>query len=302
MSKETIEKTFKVKLPAQLKVTNIRGKINLKQGKGNEIQIKAIKHLDSHNPDDTSIEISQSEDGTVEVITQYDQSGFWNLSRPCKVEYEIIAPKETSARVSTVSGLATVEGLNGSQKIKSVSGPLEISNLSGDIYVNTVSGKLIGNNLSGPTKIKSVSGKIRIEEASFNTLSITTVSGNAIIHTDIGDGPYKFSSVSGSIRLIVPENTRCSNRARSVSGRFRTDLNISSSSIGRRFWDVDIAGGGAEIDMNSVSGSLYILTSEDAQGNIPGNKRISHEQRISILEKLEAGELSVEETILQLNK
>jgi hypothetical protein len=302
LSQETIQKSFKVKTPANIKISNIRGSIVLKQGKGQEIQIEAIKHLDSYNPDDTSIEIFQSEDGTVNVITRYDHSGSWNLGSPCKIEYEISTPKETTARVNTVSGSAIVEGLYGNHKIKSVSGALEITNLSGEIFAKTVSGKLSGNNLTGPAKLKTVSGKIRVEESSIQSLSISTVSGNTIIHTDIGDGPYQISSVSGSTKLIVPENSKCSAHARSISGRFRTDLNVSSSIIKRRSWDVHLEGGGTEIHMNSVSGSLYILTSENAEGRIPHTKRISREQRLDILQKLEGGELSVEETIVQLSR
>ena len=87
----------------------------------------------------------------------------------------------------------------------------------------------------------------------------------------------------------------------SLSGRFRTDLHTSAKSVAPRFLDVDIAGGGPEIYMKSVSGNIAILSRESARGEVPSMKRKSRQERIDILRKLEGGELSVEETLAELN-
>ena len=301
MTQENIQKTFKVKTPAQLKVVNIRGSISLKQGEGNQIEVKAIKHNDCPYPEDTTIEISQAEDGTVNVITRFIRDGIFSLGRPCKVEYEISAPKNTSARIKTVSGSVMIANVGGNHKITSVSGAVEINNVTGENAIKTVSGNIVGEKITGPVRYKTVSGSIHIEESSHPTIESSTISGRVIIHSDIGDGPYQFTSVSGSLKLIVPDSVQCSVKAHSVSGHFYTDLNASAKSIRPRSWDVDIAGGGTEIFMKSVSGNLSILTSENMRGEVPSMRRKSRQERIDILRKLEGGELSVEETLAELN-
>jgi DUF4097 and DUF4098 domain-containing protein YvlB len=203
-------------------------------------------------------------------------------------------------KLKTVSGSADIEGLEGDFKINSVSGMVKLSELSGSINAKNVSGKLLGENLSGPAMLESVSGEIRVEDSNIPSLNFTTVSGSAIVHTDLGDGPYKLSSISGSVKLVVPENTRCSVHAKSISGRFRTDLNASFSSINRRSWNVDLEGGGTEIRMNSVSGNLYVVTSEDVNGVAPRVKHKTRKERLEALTQLEGVNISVEDALSQL--
>lgn len=300
MPQESIEKTFEVESPAKLIVKNIRGSIVIKPGDEGQIKINAVKHLDSGFPEETNIEISQNGNGEVCVTTQHTHNGFWKSGRPCKVDYQIFAPKSCSVNLKTVSSSADVEGLEGDFKINSVSGTVKLTELSGSINAKNVSGKLLGENLSGPAKLESISGEIRAEDSNLLSLNSTTVSGSAIIHTDLGDGPYKLSSISGSAKLVVPENTKCSVHAKSISGRFHTDLNASFSSINRRSWDVDLEGGGTEIRMNSVSGNLYVVTSEDVSGVTPRVKHKTREERFEVLTQLEGGNISVEDALSKL--
>jgi hypothetical protein len=121
-----------------------------------------------------------------------------------------------------------------------------------------------------------------------------------IAHTNIGDGPYKHTTVSGSIKIITPEDSRCSIYATAVSGKFKSDREATRCHIGQRKWDLDFNGGGAEIRMNTVSGNMYLLSDEDSPATRPSLKRMTKEDRLSILSKLEQGEISSEEALTQL--
>jgi len=44
MSSETIEQIFEVQSPAHLKVSNIRGHVDVRPGEDNNIKVKAVKH------------------------------------------------------------------------------------------------------------------------------------------------------------------------------------------------------------------------------------------------------------------
>ncbi len=49
--------------------------------------------------------------------------------------------------------------------------------------------------------------------------------------------------------------------------------------------------GGTEIRMNSVSGNLYVVTSEDASGAAPRVKHKTREERLEVLTQLEGGNI-----------
>jgi DUF4097 and DUF4098 domain-containing protein YvlB len=301
MTQDFIDKTFTVAIPVQLNVVNIWGTISIKKGDEEKVEVKAIKYIDSPYAKDTHIEIWQSEDGSVNVITRFIRCGIISLGKPCKVDYEIFTPQNTSSQINTVSGLVRVTDLNGKHKITSVSAPVEINHVSGENEIKTVSGKIIGKGINGPVKYKTVSGSIRIEESSHPAIKSSTISGQTIIFSDIGKGPYQFTSVSGSSKLIVPKSTQCSIKAQCVSGHFRTNLNNSPKSIKPRSWNVDIEGGGTEIYMKSISGNLSVLSSENARGEVPSINQKSRQQRLVILRKFESGELTIEETLTELS-
>jgi DUF4097 and DUF4098 domain-containing protein YvlB len=302
MIEENYEETFKVETPARLVVKNVRGTVSIKPGAEDEINILATKHLDSGNPENTEVILEQSQDGVVNAIAKYDTSDLlgFGLHRPCKVDFEITTPKACSVRLKTVSASSSAQGLEGDFRFKSVSGRLALEDLTGSIEANTVSGSLLANHLRGPAELESVSGKIEATDCDFSKLYANSVSGKITVFSEVGDGPYKFNTVSGRIKFIVPQKTACTISASSVSGKFKTDLNAKYSSIGRRNWHADLEGGGTEVRMKSVSGGLYLITSEDAIGQSPEVKPKSRQERIEILSKLESGEISVEDTLKEL--
>jgi hypothetical protein len=53
--------------------------------------------------------------------------------------------------------------------------------------------------------------------------------------------------------------------------------------------------------MKSVSGNLSITTNEGENGEIPTLKRKSRQVRKELLQKFEGGELTVKETLTELN-
>jgi DUF4097 and DUF4098 domain-containing protein YvlB len=303
MTAEHYEEIFEVKTPARLVVKNVSGTVTIQPGADDQIKVLATKHVDKGDPERTEVILEQSNDGVVSAIAKYDSSDWFGFGfhQPCKVDFEITTPIACSVRLKTVSASASVQGLEGDFRFKTVSGRLELEDLKGTIDANTVSGSLLADNLHGPADLESVSGKIRATDCDFGKLYANTVSGSITVFSGIGEGPYKFNTVSGRIKFVVPEKTACTVRASSLSGGFKTNLKATHSSIGRRRWHTELEGGGTEVRMKSVSGGLYLVTSEDANGHSPKVKSKSKEERIKILTKLESGELSVEDTLKELS-
>jgi hypothetical protein len=117
-----------------------------------------------------------------------------------------------------------------------------------------------------------------------------------MLETALGAGPYDVSSVSGDIGFLVPPATACEMELRTLSGDLATDLAVTSRSRSRGRQVLEINGGGVEVAVNSVSGSLTIMCALDDAAL----QRESPASRQEILERVERGELSVAEALHQL--
>jgi DUF4097 and DUF4098 domain-containing protein YvlB len=277
---ETIEKTFTVPTPAHLNLSNIRGSVEVRAGEEGIIHVTTVKHTGSGDADRTVIELSQETDGTVKVTTRFPE-GAWSWmvgSFPCRVDYIVRAPRKCSLKIKGVSSETSAEGfegefsfssvsgemalrdLSGPVKVNTVSGEMELADLAGELCINTVSGEISGKRLSGPLHLDTVSGKVSLEESSLPSAEATTVSGEMTYQTALGEGPYRFNSVSGDVELMVPSETRCSAELRAISGKLSTKLPATSTSRHNGNQTVEVQGGGVKVYLNSVSGNLSLVS------------------------------------------
>jgi hypothetical protein len=253
MSTQTIEETFECPDSARLSLSNIRGSVNIQAGKGGKISVVARKHLNTGDEENTLIELSQTNDGTVKVNTRYDHKGFRFFRKwvPCKVDYEVRVPEQCTLKVRGVSNSASIDGING------------ISDIS------------------------KITGK--------------TVSGDMLVETPLGNGPYDFNSVSGDIKLYLPSLRGATVTSSSLSGNIWNSIASSQSNYSRNTHKIEIEGGGVEINHGSVSGDLFLDSENinDPSGNeseeIPSENR--SQTRTDILERVDRGEMSVDQAL-----
>lgn len=308
MSEEIFERSFSVETPARLKLSNMRGKVEISPGDKDQISVTAVVYLNSGNADHTEVDFHQDDDGMVVVETRHDKkNGFLSFFKPCKVDYAVTVPKDCSVELSCVSSKARIQGLEGEFRFNTVSGSLEFADLTGQTKAVSVSGAIKGRNLSGILDGGTVSGVIRVMESQILELDISSVSGSIVVQTPLLDGPYVFKGVSGKVTIIVPEDAGCIARTKSVSGRLQTSLPITidrrSSSRGL----VEIQGGGPEVVYKSVSGSLKILTSEEDKpqtvhvASPVGAQHHHKSNHMGVLKETERGEISVDDALDKLN-
>ena len=320
MSDETIEKTFQVADPARLIISNIRGSITIQPGEANVIQVSAVKHgnFDSGR---YGIDMSQDSDGSVRIETRANETMFGLFSFPPRVEYSLHVPQGVHLDASGVSSTLNVSGLEGVFKFKTVSGDIDLAHLTGTFKLNAVSGDITGSHLNGLLDLSTVSGRVRLLESSFPTANASTVSGNLTFQTAISDGPYHFSSVSGSVHMLVPSDARCTVELNSVSGSIRSSLPATTTRMGHGLKVTQIQGGGTAVRLKSVSGNVVIETEGVPASPVPGDVstfegHFSHIPPIppipnpstgsptpaplstaEILQRIERGEMTVDEAI-----
>ncbi len=327
MSEEIIENTFQVSEPARIIISNVRGSVTVLPGEAGVIQVKAVKHGNSYSAKDV-IEITQDSDGTVRVETRGHEALFGFLYHPPKVDYSVRVPQGIHLEVSCVSSTLNVSDLEGAFKLKTISGDIDLAKLTGPFKLGAVSGDITGDQLTGVLDLKTVSGRVRLNRSSLPTADASTVSGDLNLQTSLSTGPYLFSSVSGSVRLLVPPDTRCNVELNSVSGTIRSSLPATATSMGHGLKVTQIQGGGTAVRLKSVSGGVSIETEgvpaatvstvERADVNpvppvppvepvapapamppAPGDTQVNPEtlSTSEILQRLERGEMTVDEAI-----
>lgn len=305
MAEETIERVFSVTLPARLKVTNIRGSVIVRSTEGDQITVKAVKDTSSGDAEDTVIRIDQAADGQVRVETDYQHHfSFWTR-QPCRVYYTIGVPRQCALSVEVVAADADVQGLDGAVRIRSVSGNVKAGDMTGSIDFRTVSGDVRGHDLTGSLDLDTVSGNIILENSRVEAVHSKTVSGDVEVDIQPGNGPFEFRSVSGDVRLKLPSGSGCSASLSTQSGKLRSNGGASNmKEWGHGSYQAEYFGGGRRITLRSVSGDLDLNFfgegGEPVRTEPPAaapTKNVTE-----ILDKIDSGELSVEDALKLLEK
>jgi hypothetical protein len=301
MNQETLEQTFHVTSPARLQVSNIRGSVDVQAAEDGIISILAVKNLDSGNADRTKIVIDQDKDGGIQVHTKYPENGAWLFknSKPCKVDYTIRVPTTCSLSITGVSSTTAAHGVNGAVSVNSVSGSVRLSEIDGKISLNTVSGPFTGENLTGSLEVDAVSGATNILNSKLDRINVSTLSGDSFLDTSLGKGPYRFNTISGDVKLKLPEGSSYTIRTNSISGRVKTSHQNHNAFL-RRGKKIIENGGGVLIHHNSISGDFAVDSGvtpsrESASNDVSTSSNPN--QRMQILDRIASGEISVEDAL-----
>ncbi len=309
MSQETFQETFSVEGLPMVSIGNVRGQVTVQPGEPGVVSIRAVRH-NGERGSRTEVEIWQEQDGSVHARARHDQKSrlLSFMDSPAKVDFTVTVPPETNLSVKCVSADMDVHGLHGELLLKSVSGRIAVRELAGEPAFESVSGRISGEKVSGPLTIKTVSGKVILKESDLPGLTATSVSGAMELDTPLGEGPYRLKTVSGSVNLRVPEGTGGRVHFKSLSGRARFSQEVVSSDGavrapgGPRKQTFILAGEGPEIRFSSVSGSLNLIGPEDIAVEGPDTPDVAAMaegpvDRMSILERIASGEMSVEDGV-----
>jgi len=260
MEKEVNDFKFEVKSPAKIKIKNIRGLINVKKGKSDEIKVQVIKFPDTGNAEESKYEVIQESDNSVSVAVDFENHGLFRIRKPCRIDFLVEVPEDCRVRASSVSGDIELVDIAGNHRLKTVSGDLTFSKVSAeDLTAKSVSGDVFGSETkSGSADIGSVSGSINLSGMDIEQLDVSNVSGSIKFEGALGTGRHDVGTVSGSIKLNIPEETNLDFKASSISGRLKSDLNIKYTSLSRNRWIGTLNEGGNPMKLKTVSGSMNI--------------------------------------------
>ncbi len=195
-------------------------------------------------------------DGEVEVVSgsvtsvMFSEEGADNLSEERQLHWY----NDDGTLYLRYSASGTRFWANADKKLK-VTVPENLS--LEELKIDAVSADTkIGNLCADMLETDTVSGKVE-SDGDFRAMEMNTVSGNVTLRFSVsGRVPEKINldSVSGNIRICLPEGTGFDAKIDSVSGDIATDFRIAQMSKDR----IVCGDGKLSIDVDSVSGDLEI--------------------------------------------
>ena len=192
-------------------------------------------HVDvtAEDREDVAVETT----GALEAKTAVDGKTLILDGRRSSARLEVRCPTGTSVSIGTISGHVSLSGVFGSVGVATTSGSVRVDratrvdlrSVSGDLsvvscddrcHLLTASGRIIAE-ATGSADVCSASGAVRLGRAA-GPVSICTVSGQVELGASGKDG-VAVRTVSGAIKVKVPQGRQPSAHLRSVSGRVRCD-------------------------------------------------------------------------------
>ncbi len=128
----------------------------------------------------------------------------------------------------------------------------------------TVNGDVEATGLTGRVKVMTVNGSIDVETRA--TASATTVNGSidAALGSSAWDGPLSFKTVNGGITLSVPDGTAADVVMETLNGAIESDFPFTIQGrmgFPHRRLQGAIGGGGERLELETVNGSIRLLSS-----------------------------------------
>lgn len=166
------------------------------------------------------------------------------------------------ADIAATSGSISAQGLTGENlSLHSVSGTIKAENLSAEqLELNTVSGSLKAEGFEAEKAgLHTVSGSLKAH-GNAEAFQVSTTSGSAELMVDQCPEKAKFSTVSGSLSITLPENEGFTARYSTMSGGFRTDFPVSG--LGGKKGQAVYGSGKTQLEFSSTSGSISVKKAE----------------------------------------
>lgn len=209
---------FNVGPKAVVSVNNPYGSVSVKPSTGNVVVINAVLSSDR-------VEVDNALLGNRVEIQSHLLAGADAQSG--RVDYEILAPPDSSITLHSSSGSLHAEKLHGDVSLEGADATVDVRDITNaHVHVKTLNGSVSLTNVQdGHVEVDSLSGNVTLRSVNGPLVQVVSTSGGIRYIGDFGDhGDYRFTSHSGDIEAVVPDSTSAEVVARSVRGEVRDDI------------------------------------------------------------------------------
>lgn len=219
-----------------LEIKGINGSVRAEPSTGSETQVTAKKTGRRSDPKEVEIRVVEHSGGvTICAVYPSDNPGNANSCEPGENGSSHVRDNDVQVDFT----VRVPQGVRFSGK--TVNGDIETSALGSDVDAKTVNGS-IKIAAAGVASAKTVNGSI-----------------NASLGSANWTGALDFKTVNGGITLDLPSNTNAEVRADTLNGEISTDFQLTAQSRSdRRHLSGTIGGGGRELSLKTVNGSIHL--------------------------------------------
>ena len=241
MAQDDFHWSGRLKPGQTLEIKGINGDVRAELSSGDVAEVTATKHARRSNPDEVQIKVIEHADG-VTICAVYPEGRHSRGPNEC-------APgnggrmnsddNDTEVRfvVKVPRGIRYVA--------KSVNGDVSATDLQSDVEASTVNGE-VQVSTSGRAEATTVNG------------SIDARMGRA----DWQDGAT-FTTVNGSITLLLPSEVNADLHASTVNGGITSDFPVTvQGRFGPRSMKGTLGRGGPDLELSTVNGSITLRKAE----------------------------------------
>jgi DUF4097 and DUF4098 domain-containing protein YvlB len=236
-------------------IHNVNGSVEFTPSSDNQVHVVAEKRENGGDISDVTFKVVQ-EDGDVTIcaiwhdngdceINGYHQHGDNNNRNRVNVKFTVRVPRNLRVRAASVNGAVSVRDVGQEVRASTVNGSCEVTNASGPVRASTVNGGVDVTTANGPVTATTVNGDVDAR--------MTALSGN---------DDMRFSTVNGSITIMVPSGFDANVRFDTVHGSIGSDFPVTlSGRFGPRHASGTIGSGGRELHASTVNGSIDLRKS-----------------------------------------
>jgi len=258
-AQETIEERFTVDGPAILDLENLRGEVQVAAGEGDEYVIVAHKEAWGQGQEDAQARLQQLQVAitrsggsvTVQVVEPPEVHVLSIVNRGSVVSFEIVAPRDSGARLRTRDGQVIVRGLKGDVQVENRFGPVQIEDVEGAVTVDARDRDVTivrSGDRRSKVEIHNRFGELTIRELAASQLQIENRDGDVSLEdVEIG-GPLQVEARFGTVDLdrvkateveVISDNDAVSLKDLEASGRLHLEhkfgqisfYNVSAASL-----------------------------------------------------------------------
>jgi len=251
------EYRFTVGPNANISVDTQYGAISVKPGSTTQVVVTAT--LKSGN-----VEVDKQQNGNrIEIASHLLQGADQQMGR---VDYELLIPPDATVNLRSSTGPLSAERLQGDLTLEGADAVVNIRNVSnGHVRVRTMGGPITLTDVrNGHVEIASISGDVHLKSVTGPLVQANSGSGKIFYDGDFGSGgDYKFTTHTGDIEALVPEDVSADFSAHSVMGRVQHDFPLQpkhsrfSVEAGRSFFGT-VGKAASEVVLRSFSGKIRL--------------------------------------------
>ena len=255
---QRVEKRFPTSANPTVHLHSENAQIKIKGWERTEVRMIAV-------PGPATEVTAEQKSNRVEIITQVVRPGVPSAERG--VNYEIMAPEESSLTVHCDAGSVQIERIRGDISVETVTAPTVLRDIEGHIAIKTMSGAVSAERYTGRIEARSVSGDLRFLQSATSSLTANTTSGAIYFEGMLRHaGTYSFTNYSGLTELVLSADDSFELKADSVRGIVESEIPLQRPRASRATYApklmqslVGVYGAGeASVQASSFSGKIKI--------------------------------------------